>query len=310
MNLTSQYISKIAQIATLLEVSGYPKPGNVHRTHDMEDLTYEDFLISSITIGNHLEVSAHSGFECYPNMLSQIKVGELILRCIEDTQRFVKSNTNLGICMLLVPLSATFGALIHEDAINNLPIILNTIIRNSDSDDAVALTKAINMARAGGLDGKTLKYDVNDSNTLDDIRQNDINMYDLLEMSAKYDKISYELVNGLPIITEIGYPTYAKYMNDYSRNDVTLQIYLEILSKEPDTLITRKYGQKAAKNVSKDAKDILEDTSIATDERYQAIEDFDKVLNLKKYNPGTTADLTAASLFVGMTDKFSQTGSI
>ncbi len=308
--LTSQDIANMAQIATLLEVSGYPKPGNVHRTHDMDDLTYEDFLISSITIGSHLEVAASSGRDYYPNMLGQIKVGELILGCIQDTQKLVNTNTNLGICMLLVPLSAAFGALIHEDSISNLPIILNTIIKNTDSDDAIALTKAISMANAGGLEDKTLKYDVNDSNTLDEIRYNHINMYDLLEMSAKYDSISYELINGLPIIRNVGYPTYAKYMDAYSRNDITLEIYLEILASEPDTLISRKYGNRAAKNVSKDARDILHDTSIATDERRKAIEDFDQVLNVNKYNPGTTADLTAASLFVGLTDKYSQTGYI
>ena len=36
-------IAKIAQIASALEVSGYPKPGKVHRTRDYDDMEFEDF---------------------------------------------------------------------------------------------------------------------------------------------------------------------------------------------------------------------------------------------------------------------------
>ena len=45
-------IAKIAQIASALEVSGYPKPGNVHRTRDYDDMVFEDFIISGIVIGD------------------------------------------------------------------------------------------------------------------------------------------------------------------------------------------------------------------------------------------------------------------
>ena len=46
-------IAKIAQIASALEVSGYPKPGNVHRTRDYDDMVFEDFVISGIVIGDN-----------------------------------------------------------------------------------------------------------------------------------------------------------------------------------------------------------------------------------------------------------------
>ena len=48
--MDSKTIAKIAQIASALEVSGYPKPGNVHRTRDFEDMEFEDFVISGIVI--------------------------------------------------------------------------------------------------------------------------------------------------------------------------------------------------------------------------------------------------------------------
>lgn len=308
MMLNSLDIAKLGEIATLLEVSGYPKPGNVHRTSDFNDMTYEDFLISSTSIRENLEIVAFNGSKYYPNMLNEIQIGESILGCVKNTQNLVKTNTNLGISMLLVPIAATFGALHEENSLNNLPKTLDTIIKNTEFNDAIALVKAISLSKAGGMDNKTSKYDVNDSNTIDEIRKNHINIHDLLQMSSKYDKISYELINGLPIIMNYGYPTYMRYVDEYSQNDVTLEIYLTILANVSDTLINRKYGEEIAKDVSERVKTILESTEIGTTDRFKELNEFDTFLKTKNYNPGTSADFTAASLFVGLVDKYSETG--
>ena len=50
-------IAKIAQIASALEVSGYPKPGNVHRTRDYDDMELEDFIIIGIVIGDAIKMA-------------------------------------------------------------------------------------------------------------------------------------------------------------------------------------------------------------------------------------------------------------
>lgn len=308
MNLTTQDIAKLGEIATLLEVSGYPKAGNVHRTQDFNDMTFEDFLISSTCIRGPLERVSINGYKCYPYMLNQVEIGECILDSVRSTHNLIGTNTNLGISMLLIPIAATFGALSDTNPINNLQKTLDTIIKNTEVDDAIALTKAINIANAGGMDNKTNQYDVNNQETLDEIRNNHINIYDLLEMSQSYDRISYELVNGLPVISTYGYPTYAKYVDKYPDNDVTLAVYLEILAHVPDTLIERKYGIEVAEEVSQRALNILNKTEIATDERRMQLKDFDYFLQKKHYNPGTSADFTAASLFVGLVDKYSING--
>lgn len=244
MILNSRNIAQLGEIATLLEVSAYPKPGNVHRTQDFNDMIYEDFLISGTVLRESLEIVAYNASKYYPNLLDKIQIGDAILQSIRTTKKLVNTNTNLGISMLLIPISAGCGALEHEESIYNLPKMVDIIMKNTRSEDAVALTKAIILAQPGGLDNKTTKYDVNNKNTIDDIINNNINLYDLFKLSSKYDKISYELINGLPIISEIGYPTYCKYEQQYSKNDVTLETYLTLLSKVPDTLINRKYGKK------------------------------------------------------------------
>ena len=45
MNLTSSEIGRLGEIATLYEVAGYPKPGNVHRTQNFKNMYFEDFLV-------------------------------------------------------------------------------------------------------------------------------------------------------------------------------------------------------------------------------------------------------------------------
>ena len=308
MKLNSRNIAQLGEIATLLEVSAYPKPGNVHRTQDFDDMTFEDFLISGSVLRESLEIVAFNASKYYPNLLNKLQIGDAILRSVTTTKNLVNTNTNLGISMLLIPISAGCGALIDQENIYHLPKMVDIIMKNTRSEDAVALTKAIVLANAGGIEDKAQKYDVNNNNTINEITKNNVNMYDLLEMSSKYDKISEELVTGLPIISEYGFSTFTKYENEFSRNDVTLEIFLTILSNVPDTLINRKYGEKIANMVSNRAKKILKDTEIASKERYKELEKFDTYLRSKKYNPGTTADFTAASLFVGLVDKYSTTG--
>jgi triphosphoribosyl-dephospho-CoA synthase len=268
-------------------------------------MTYEDFLISATVLRENLEIVSYNASKFFPNLLNKIQLGEAILRSLKHTHNLVNTNTNLGISMLLIPISAGCGALQNSENIYNLPKILDVIIKNTQPDDAVALTKAIMLSKAGGMDNKTTKYDVNNANTIDEIIDNQVNMYDLLEMSSKYDMISYELVNGLPIISEYGFPTFNEYDDKYSRNDVVLEIYLTLLANVPDTLISRKYGESVAKNVSSRAKKILKTTEIATESRLTELTEFDSYLRKKKYNPGTTADFTAASLFVGLVNKYS-----
>ncbi len=57
-----ELIAKIAQIASVLEVSGHPKPGNVHRTQDVDDMVFEDFLISGVVIGDLMKKAAERGY--------------------------------------------------------------------------------------------------------------------------------------------------------------------------------------------------------------------------------------------------------
>ena len=46
--MEAKEIAKLAQIASVLEVSGWPKPGNVHRTRNYDDMVFQDYTFSKL----------------------------------------------------------------------------------------------------------------------------------------------------------------------------------------------------------------------------------------------------------------------
>lgn len=293
-------IAKIAQIASVLEVSGYPKPGNVHRTQDFEDMVFEDFLISGIVIGNTMRKAAEQGSKCKNiKELCNINLGKLIKEAVEETNKWVMNNTNLGIIMLLCPISASAGYTMNfQDLRDNI----HEIIRATTSDDAVKLYDAINLADAGGM-GEREDLDVGNKKAKEELLENDINIFQVLEISSSWDALAYELTHRMPVTFEVGYPTYKKLKKSHGTNKATVQTFLTILSMKRDTLISRKYNNTISQRVKADAKIILDKGGILTEEGRSLLLKFDQDLMNKKYNPGTTADLTASSLMLALLEE-------
>ena len=63
--------------------------------------------------------------------------------------------------------------------------------------------------------------------------------------------LAFELTRTMPITFEIGYPTFKGVKEINGINNATVQTFLTILSIYPDTLISRKYGQKLPKRFLK-----------------------------------------------------------
>jgi triphosphoribosyl-dephospho-CoA synthase len=296
------FVAKTAQIASVLEVSGHPKPGNVHRTQDFEDMVYEDFLISGIVIGDIMKKAAKKGlkYRYKEESMHNIKLGKLIKKAVLETDKWVENNTNLGIIMLLTPLSAAAGM---TDVFSELRWNVGRIMDATTPEDAVNLYDAINIADAGGM-GERDELDVGSQEAREELLEKDINLFQVLEMSSQWDMLSHELTNRMPVAFKTGFPIFKELKTDYGTNKATVQTFLTILSKYPDTLISRKYGKKEAAHVSEDAKAILDAGGILNDEGYSMLEEFDQKLITKILNPGTTADLTASSIMIAFLEEF------
>ena len=279
-------IAKIAQIASALEVSGYPKPGNVHRTRDYDDMVFEDFVISGIVIGDTIREA------CSDVDVENPKLGKYILEAVAETDKWIKNNTNLGIVMMTMPIA--MAAAISDDFDEIRPNVVK-LMANTSVDDACDLYDAINIADAGGM-GDQDEYDVASDNAKQELRENNQTMYNVLKISAPWDMLAREMTSDMPAVFEIGYPVYHELKDEKSMNDACLLTFLTILSQVPDTLISRKYGSDEALKISMMTRDLLnlKDESDFT----QKVKEFDDYLYENHYNPGTTADLTAASIFV------------
>ena len=284
--MNADEIAKMAQIASALEVSGYPKPGNVHRTRDFPDMEFEDFVISGIVIGDTIREA------CSDVDIDNPRLGRYILQAVSETDRWIKNNTNLGIVMMTTPIAV---AAVISDSFDDIRQNVKLLMCNTSVDDACDLYDAINIADAGGM-GDQDEYDVASESAKEELRENNQTMYDVLKISAPWDVLAREMTSDMPAVFEIGYPTYHELKESKSKNDACVLTFLTILSQVPDTLISRKYGSDEALKISMMTRDLL---NLKNDSDFwDKVKDFDEFLYKNKYNPGTTADLTAASIFV------------
>ncbi len=284
--MNASEIAKMAQIASALEVSGYPKPGNVHRTRDYDDMEFEDFIISGIVIGDIIREA------CTNVDVENPQLGKYILNAVVETDKWIKNNTNLGIVMMTTPIAVAASI---SNSFNEIRENVKLLMANTSVDDACNLYDAINIADAGGM-GDQDEYDVASDNAKNELRENKQTMFDVLKISAPWDMLAREMTSDMPAVFEIGYPTYHKLSLEKSKNEACILTFLTILSQVPDTLISRKYGADEALKISMMTRDLLnlKDEADFSDK----LKEFDDFLSENKYNPGTTADLTAASIFV------------
>lgn len=287
MGLNPNQIAKIAQIASVLEVSGKTKPGNVHRNRDYDDMVFEDFLLSAVVVG---DIFREATTLVDKNKLDEAHLGKYIKEAVAETNKWVETNTNLGIMMMCIPIACSAAI---SDSFEDLQENVKRLMDATTVEDACDLYDAINLADAGGM-GDQDEFDVNSESAKDELRKNGQTMYDVLEISAGWDRLAAELTNGMPICFELGYPEYYNLRKENSLSDSCVLTFLKILSEVPDTLISRKYGDEIAGDVSAKAKELL-----AVKEDFETkLEEFDDYLFDLGYNPGTTADLTAASIMI------------
>ena len=269
-------IAWAAQIACLLEASA-EKPGNVTRSKDFFDSRYEDFLVSAMAIGPAFQNAADSS------------VGETIRRAVRDTQRLVDTNTNLGMVLLLAPLAKAAG----NGHSLGLRAAVAQVLNALTVKDAEMTYEAIRLASPAGL-GEVENHDVRDEKI-------DITLREAMRKAQDRDTVAREYITSFENTFNLGYPALRRHWEKGHRlSDSIVQTFLTILAQMPDTLIARKKGLSVAEKVSHLARKALERGGIFSAKGREEIYNLDRALRDEKHllNPGTTADLVAAVLFV------------
>ncbi|MEM2214772.1 MAG: triphosphoribosyl-dephospho-CoA synthase [Candidatus Nezhaarchaeales archaeon] len=307
-----------AQLAALLEVSAYPKPGNVHRLRDRWGKKFEHFVAGSVAIGPIVKEAFMRGYRAWlQGDLSSINIGKLIEKAVKHQLKVHSAgNTHLGVIMLFIPIASSIPMWIAGSRdISDLGVATLEVLKTTTLADAVALMRGIKLAKPSGL-GRPPK---GLPDALKEKQRIDMTLYEILESSSRWDGVAGELVSGLRTSLKVGLPSLIKtYEKTKDLNIAIVHCFLSILSHKPDTFIARnvglakapnasidkavELGMQEARRISERAREALEAGGLTTIEGRKVIKDLDEELEAKgpAYNPGTTADLTAASIFLAL----------
>jgi len=296
-------------LAALLEVSAYPKPGNVHRTRDFPGTRYEHFLAGSVAMGEAMRGLALRGYEAEEGAIGwhDIEVGKNALWAVNDSIGWQSGgNVNLGVVLLLAPLAAAAGATIDEGQradVVKLREKLEKVLNSTTPDDAQAVYEAIRMAMTPRVLGEVEDLDVRDDSAFIRIQKEGLTLKDIFNRCAERDSICREWVTDFEATFNLGYPYLVKSLGSAGDvNSAVVDTFLFILSKQPDSLIRRKRGLEWAVKVSERAELILDEGGSGSARGKEMLMQLDDELQDAggDLNPGTTADLTAASIFVAL----------
>jgi triphosphoribosyl-dephospho-CoA synthase len=275
-----------AQLACLLEASA-PKPGNVSPGRHFADLRYEDFLAAAAAIGGPL-----AGAAVRP-------LGATVRMAVEATTRWTRSNTNLGIVLLLAPLTRAAllfgppeGGPLPSGGLHLTRDAVRAVLEATTVEDARQVYAAIRLASPGGL-GRAEAQDVAD--------EPDRTLLEVMRLASDRDGIASEYATGFATTFDCGVPALKRARSDgLTWDDAVVETFLTLLAAAEDTHVTRRAGAACAADVSSRARRVLEAGGVRSDEGRRAVAEFDRGLRDPGHraNPGTTADLTAAAIFV------------
>jgi triphosphoribosyl-dephospho-CoA synthase len=262
-----------AYIEACLAELDAPKPGNVHRFAPGHRMEVADFVRSAEASAALIAATG-------------ARVGIRVRTAVDATLEAVGQNTNLGIILLCAPLAAAAEA---EDA--PLRPALAGVLDRLDLSDAADVFSAIAAANPAGL-GRAPRHDVN-APVVATLRE-------AMAEAADRDRIARQYVTAYEDIFSLGLPALATACPRYSdARWSTLAVYLAFLAAMPDTHIVRKFDAATAEAVRREAVDWRDAFAAAGDP--EAIADsllgWDAGLKSRAINPGTSADLTVATLF-------------
>jgi triphosphoribosyl-dephospho-CoA synthase len=273
MNITNELMGLYIK-ACAVDVNAF-KPGNVSIYAEGHDMTVNDFLVSA-------EVSAQP--ICNP----AYSLGQKIYYAVKATRAAVGCNTNLGIILLCAPIIQACAA-VNADL--SLRQALTKTLATTTLDDADWVFKAISLASPGGL-GAADEQDVHAAPS--------VTLTEAMALASSKDRIAFQYITDYKDIFDYSVLSYNKGFNRWADvNWAAVMVYTDLLSQFPDSHIERKYGNQYTEMIA--AKMCEFSQALSQSDRPELLKpifyEFDQVLKSNGVNPGTTADLTVATVF-------------
>jgi triphosphoribosyl-dephospho-CoA synthase len=274
-------LEQLYQQACEIELQAF-KPGNVSIYSAAHDMTVEDFRLSA-------KVSAPP--LCNP----AYTLGEKIFYAVEATREAVSCNTNLGIILLCAPL---IQAVSLCETGHSLRQALQQVLRSTTVEDADWAFKAIALAAPAGL-GEAQEQDVHSSAS--------VTLTLAMQLASDKDRIALQYITDYKDIFDFAVLQYNHSLQKWGNHYwAAVAVYAELLSHYPDSHIERKYGNQYSKMV---ASRMMKLTSALSDTEspesvMPLLHSLDQELKAKHINPGTTADMTVATVLTVFLEDF------
>jgi triphosphoribosyl-dephospho-CoA synthase len=249
------------------------KPGNVHVFASGHAMTVEDFRLGARVAARFIACRG-------------ARIGKRILGAVEASLEATRQNINLGIVLLCAPLAAA-----AERNDPDLRAAVEEVLAKLDREDARLAFEAISRASPGGL-GEVPKHDVRSPAK--------VSLREAMVEAAAHDQIARQYASGFADIFDIGLPSMRRSLTRSTDPKLaTLSVYLSFLAAFPDTHIMRKHGLTVAESVMPRASTFLErvQEGAGLAELKSELLAWDAALKRSGTNPGTSADLTVATLF-------------
>lgn len=250
------------------------KPGNVHAFSDGHGMTFQDFIQSA-------DVTAD------PITRVGLSVGERVFYSVEATKNAVGQNTNLGMLLLCAPLMQAALSLSEGQSLWSQ---LNRTLDQLSISDAILVAKAIVLANPGGL-GVSNRHDVHEAPQ--------VNLLEMMRSAQDKDRIAWQYANTFQDVVSLGVNLYADALLKWENSAwATTGLYLGFLSQYADTHVQRKHGVEIANTLMQEARELESDYWDAHNPKLmqKRLLEWDASLKARKINPGTSADLTVATL--------------
>jgi len=290
-------------LALILEVSAYPKPGNVHRLRDRAKLRYEAFLATGVFAYKYFKRGVIRGVR---EFTGRVVLGDLIYGLVRDViRRTNSSNTCLGSSLLLSLLSISAGRCIKSNCncAEDVAEHAKNVIKSTTVLDSIYYYMAVRLASPSyiKLSDYTGEYvNIWDPDFRRKLREKEHRLYDVLQYSSKFDIIAREALDGFQQCLKAERFLRSRISENKELNKSIVETYLYLLSNNLDTVVLLKHGYEVAREVSLKASTILEKIQKANSNWTDVISDLDNEFYRRNINPGAIADLVATTLALHM----------
>jgi triphosphoribosyl-dephospho-CoA synthase len=281
--ISSDVAAEKAVAAMLLELVS-PKPGNVSRFQDLSELGLDQFLasVASLAIPFH-DISS-----------GKVAVGEGVLNAVQRmSEAQGGGNTHLGAILLIAPMAASVSGA-TPDLIRPR---LKGVLEGLTPEDGHYLFDAIALVHPALPPVREFDVYETPAKMFENVSVLEW-MAGGIEPGMQPNSIAREYVTDFEFTFERSHPFLRETLERASLEDAITHCFLWILSQQTDTLLIARHGQDEAERIMKRAQEIMGAGGYLTDKGRNEAAGLNRELVDRGMNPGTSADLVTAAIYV------------